>query len=1509
MNKIYKVVWSKVKNCYVVVSEIAKNVITGSVKSAKVGSTPMAKGLALGAMMAFVITGNVWAAATNIDLTGDLQHDPIRKYEDGALNANLNDYKLTVNADANSAIWVNGYAYNITGSEKSTLEIVSTASGLGGRGSVEVGTLDISVGYGSAVEAGASTQIKADNINIESNGTGLFLSADSYSAVLDVDFDESLSITGDNVTGIYAVGHNGTVYVNGAKGSTLDIDTDKYAVYAEGIPLSGINSKVYVNTALQTNKNGKTELVYSGGDVTNIKGNIGVGADSEVNVGLKGADSTFTGAVLTAENATSNLILQGANWDVTGDSTVTKLSGSGFNVEGDYVLNLNGPLGNSGTVDVKNLNITTESNGISVYGDMEVTADNITIDGSKTSAIYTEFPSNKDTTASHLTINVGESLEVTGDGHGINSGTSNAGSSIAINGENANISVIVGENAVVTRGGKDGSIEITGKNVTLVSNNTGEQGDAKGHGIYAQGEDSSIVVNASEKLTVTAVAGKNAVKTSSNGKVELNSDKDIIVTGTVQGNFDIDAANGSLTVTATGDKNQYGLYAQSDKAYVQENEVEPQYNEVNVKNLLVYSAGMAINVQGAHLTVNAETVDLKSTAGGGIYVNAYPNGGDRGPGITVEECAGSVTMNVTEALTIDVNGNGVSLASSNPDKKVNIKGTADIDITAGGNGVYTRGNNSLAKDNAINITGKQVKVTSTGTKDSIGDDEGHAVYANGSSINISATDRIELKASELEDRNAIYANQGNYDSEYPDDNQGKVTIGSVDGSNATVVVKGNIVAEDKSEIKVDFATVESILNGSVITGEDAHTALNFDGATWNVTGKSNVSELSGKGAVIAVQEAEAGLVTVGNNTNENLCLKVANGGDLGVDIKTGLEELKHTVVDEAGNALIDKVSDVDNVYLKASVKEEGDKVVTTIKPGDRFVIDSGVVEVADILEVNGEAFVADNLTVDGDVKLASNSKLAFGNQKFGVEDFKQIGINKTNVEALEKATQNITAAEGQTTFATNGKGKITINGIEGNTMLYGTNADGKYTVGINAQTGGIDADSNIRIGATAFNADGIATAYAFEANNAGAVVRGGFTVEGNQAITGGLNVGTDVVANGTSLKATADQVALQGDKITALENASVEQSGKITALEGLTSEHTDKITALENVTGEQGGKITALENLTAEQGNKITALENSDAVQNSKIGALEDLTAEHSNKIGALENLTTEQGNKITALENSDREQSNKITALENATGEQSGKISALEGLTSEHTDKITSLENASAEQGGKISALEGLTSEHTDKITSLENASAEQGGKISALEGLTYEHTDKITALENDSAEQSGKITALENSDAAQNTAIASNADAISGLNQRLGKMNGKINKVGAGAAALAALHPLEYDPDDKLTFSAGVGNYNGENAAALGAFYRPDEKLMFSLGGTMGNGENMVNLGVSIGLDGAKGTPKLSRKELVQIVANMHAEGKEMKAENEAIKAENQALEDRVAKLEALVAKLAAK
>lgn len=113
-----------------------------------------------------------------------------------------------------------------------------------------------------------------------------------------------------------------------------------------------------------------------------------------------------------------------------------------------------------------------------------------------------------------------------------------------------------------------------------------------------------------------------------------------------------------------------------------------------------------------------------------------------------------------------------------------------------------------------------------------------------------------------------------------------------------------------------------------------------------------------------------------------------------------------------------------------------------------------------------------------------------------------------------------------------------------------------------------------------------------------------------------------------------------------------------------------------------------------------------------------------------------------------------------------------------------------------------------------------------------------------------------------------------FSELDHRVDNLGSRVDKVGAGAAALAALQPMDFDPDDKLTFAAGYGNYKGKNAAAVGAFYRPDEKVMLSVGGTFGNGENMVNAGISFSLDR---TARVSNsrtamaKEIVDLRANV--------------------------------------
>lgn len=116
-----------------------------------------------------------------------------------------------------------------------------------------------------------------------------------------------------------------------------------------------------------------------------------------------------------------------------------------------------------------------------------------------------------------------------------------------------------------------------------------------------------------------------------------------------------------------------------------------------------------------------------------------------------------------------------------------------------------------------------------------------------------------------------------------------------------------------------------------------------------------------------------------------------------------------------------------------------------------------------------------------------------------------------------------------------------------------------------------------------------------------------------------------------------------------------------------------------------------------------------------------------------------------------------------------------------------------------------------------------------------------------------------------------------IDGINQNMNALEGRVNvrmdKAVAGAAALAALHPLDFDENDKWNVAAGYGNYRSGSALALGAFYRPNEDTMFSIGGAMGNGQNMVNVGVSLKLGQHNGVSN-SRKAMAQEIQELKAQ-----------------------------------
>ena len=111
-----------------------------------------------------------------------------------------------------------------------------------------------------------------------------------------------------------------------------------------------------------------------------------------------------------------------------------------------------------------------------------------------------------------------------------------------------------------------------------------------------------------------------------------------------------------------------------------------------------------------------------------------------------------------------------------------------------------------------------------------------------------------------------------------------------------------------------------------------------------------------------------------------------------------------------------------------------------------------------------------------------------------------------------------------------------------------------------------------------------------------------------------------------------------------------------------------------------------------------------------------------------------------------------------------------------------------------------------------------------------------------------------------------------ITNLNNRVGNVEKRVNKVGAGSAALAALHPLDFNPDDKWTIAAGYGHYHNANSAALGAFYRPNEDTMFSIGSTVGNGNPQLNAGVSIRL-GKRAPESRSRVAMGREIAELNA------------------------------------
>ena len=189
---------------------------------------------------------------------------------------------------------------------------------------------------------------------------------------------------------------------------------------------------------------------------------------------------------------------------------------------------------------------------------------------------------------------------------------------------------------------------------------------------------------------------------------------------------------------------------------------------------------------------------------------------------------------------------------------------------------------------------------------------------------------------------------------------------------------------------------------------------------------------------------------------------------------------------------------------------------------------------------------------------------------------------------------------------------------------------------------------------------------------------------------------------------------------------------------------------------------------------------------------------------------------------------------------------------------------------------------------------SVTKGGIDAGSKKITHVAAGEISATSTDAVNGS-QLQAVKND-------VQNNTQNIYNMGKKVGELGTRINKVGAGAAALAALHPLDFDPDDKWDIAAGFGNYRNASAAAVGLFYRPNERTMMSLGWTMGDDRNMLNAGISVKLGRGDVYTRYSKVEMANQI-------KDLKEKNDKMQAENKEMRSELDELKAQVAALAAK
>ena len=762
-------------------------------------------------------------------------------------------------------------------------------------------------------------------------------------------------------------------------------------------------------------------------------------------------------------------------------------------------------------------------------------------------------------------------------------------------------------------------------------------------------------------------------------------------------------------------------------------------------------------------------------------------------------------------------------------------------------------------DQNINISndGTNVKVELKNDIYLAGDDHNAFVNISGSKGTIWATGSVAAGNVVMDGTTATVSGLGNTTTAYADFANGK-------GKAATEEQLKEIseVAENANQgwnLSTNGGEASKVAPGETVDfSGDKNINISNDGT--NVKVKLN-DDIDVKSVQTNVLNAKYNLSVGTANENGTVPFFVnSNGAFYAANGKLVVDKDGKLVAPEAelGKVTADE-GEIGNVVLKDGVFYKN----TALRDGELYVGDAD----GNYSQITTKGAKLGKVTVAADGKIsgvaagavtADSTDAVNGSQLHAVAT--EAGkhskvVNGSNINVEE------TDVDGQKIYKVNLNKDIMLGDLTGKYVnISGTNGTIE-TTGAIATKDRVYADKGAKLADIDVTGDKIS-------NGASSIVLDGSNVKVNDKVTidqngkvtgvadGDVKENSKDAVNGSQLYKTNENVAALDKRVTDNETAIKNNADAIK----------NNADAIKNNTDAIKNNADAIKNNTDAIKNNADAIKNNaDAISglNTRVDKVEALAGKHT---------TLTNGTNISVQETDvDGQKNYKVNLNKDIIlGDLTGKNVNISGTngTIETTGYIATKDRVYADKGAKLADID-VTG---DKISN--------GASSIVLDGSNVKVNDKVTI------DQNGKVTGVADGDVKENSKDAVNGSQLYKTNQevvnntnRINQLGSRVNKVGAGAAALAALHPMDFDPDDKLTFSAGYGNYGGENAAAIGAYYRPDEKVMFSIGGTVGNGENMVNAGVSFSLDRTNHVSN-SRTAMAREILDLRAEVTELKA-----------------------------